>query len=144
MSALCTAIVKRFAFSPVRRHCMKWQADAQTAWQELSHQILAVPSHASLRFMVLAAHPYDEVIGASALLARFPDSLVVYLTDGAPRDSHLWTGGPYDSREQYAKVRTAEAIRALAYAEVPKENVCWLGAVDQEAVFEMPFLTATF
>ena len=123
---------------------MKWQADAQTAWQQLSRQILAVSSHASLRFMVLAAHPDDEVIGASTLLARFPDSLVVYLTDGAPRDSRLWTGGPYDSREQYAKVRSAETIRALAYAEVPTENVCWLGAVDQEASFEMPFLAATF
>jgi len=97
---------------------VKWQADAQTAWQQLSRQILAVSSHASLRFMVLAAHPDDEVIGASTLLARFPDSLVVYLTDGAPRDSRLWTGGPYDSREQYAKVRTAEAICAFACAEV--------------------------
>ncbi len=123
---------------------MKWQADAQTAWQELSHQILAVPSHASLRFMVLAAHPDDDVIGASVLLARFPDSLVVYLTDGAPHDSRLWTGGPHDSREQYAKTRCAEAIRALVYAAVPEENVCCLGAVDQEASFEMPFLTATF
>ena len=121
---------------------MKRQADSRTEGQELSRQILTVPSNNSLRFMMLAAHPDDEIIGASALLSRFPRSIIAYLTDGAPRDSRLWTGGPYDSREQYAKARRAEAIRALAYAEVPKESVCWLGAVDQQASFEMSFFAA--
>ncbi len=123
---------------------MKWQADARIMWQEVSRQILAVPSDNSLRLIVLAAHPDDEIIGASELLARFPDSLVVYLTDGAPRDSRFWTGGPYDSREHYANTRRAEAIRALSYADIPKENLCWLGATDQESSFEMSFFVAAF
>src|SRR5258708_4118932 len=121
---------------------MKRQADSRTEWPELSRQILTVPSNNPPRFVILAAHPDDEIIGASALLSRFPRSIIAYLTDGAPRDSRLWTGGPYDSREQYAKARRAETIRALAYAEVPKESVCWLGAVDQEASFEMSFFAA--
>lgn len=107
---------------------------ADRSWQEFSQSLLANATSPSLRIAVLAAHPDDETIGASALLARFPAS-VIYLTDGAPRDSKLWPPDFRGSREEYALLRRAEAERALARAGVPPERIHWLGATDQEAIF---------
>jgi N-acetylglucosamine malate deacetylase 2 len=121
---------------------MKSQADHSTPGGDLSRRLLAIPPDASLRLLVLAAHPDDETIGASALLAKFPCSSVAYLTDGAPRDPRFWTGGPYTSHEDYAKRRRKEAAQALEYVGIPDERVFWLGGVDQEVAFEMPFLAA--
>ncbi len=121
---------------------MNWPADREISWDDLSRRLTAVPPDASLRLMVLVAHPDDETIGASVLLARFPDSIVIYVTDGAPRDPRFWTGGSYDSREQYAQTREAEALHALAHAGIAEHRVFWLRAVDQEAVLEMPRLAA--
>jgi N-acetylglucosamine malate deacetylase 2 len=107
---------------------------ADRSWQELSQTLLANPENASLRIAVLAAHPDDETIGASSLLARFP-AAVIYLTDGAPRDSRLWSPEFRGTRDEYASVRRSEAERALATAGVRSDQVHWLGAVDQAAIF---------
>ena len=112
---------------------MKSRADR--TWQELSHLLLANPENASLRIAVLAAHPDDETIGASSLLARFPESVVIYLTDGAPRDNKLWSPEFHGTREEYAFLRRVEAERALGIAGVSPRQIRWLGAVDQEAIF---------
>jgi len=111
-------------------------------WHELSRRILE--RDLSLRIMVLAAHPDDEVIGASALLSRFPNSTVVFLTDGATRDPCFWTGGPYTSREEYAGTRRDEAARALALAGISCEQILWLGGIDQEAILEVRSLAERF
>jgi N-acetylglucosamine malate deacetylase 2 len=121
---------------------MNWPADREIRWDDLSRRLVAVPPNTSLRVMVLAAHPDDETIGASVLLARLPDSIVIYLTDGAPHDPRFWTGGSYDSREQYAQTRQAEALHALAHAGIAQHRVFWLRAVDQEAVFGVPRVAA--
>lgn len=107
---------------------------ADRSWQEFSQSLLANATSASLRIAVLAAHPDDETIGASALLARFPAS-VIYLTDGAPRDSRLWPPDFHGSREEYALLRRAEAERALLHVGVPPERIHGLEATDQEAIF---------
>jgi LmbE family N-acetylglucosaminyl deacetylase len=99
---------------------------------------------ASLRVLLLAAHPDDETIGASLLLARFPQTQVVYLTDGAPRDRRFWSPNAKGSREDYAETRRQEAQNALALAGVLPRQLVWLGAVDQEAIFEAPRLTDMF
>jgi LmbE family N-acetylglucosaminyl deacetylase len=88
----------------------------------------------STRILVLAAHPDDETIGASSLLSRFSGSHVAFLTDGAPRDPNLWTGGPYDSRRHYAATRRNEALRALTLAGISAGKVHWLRGTDQEAL----------
>ena len=90
--------------------------------------------------LVLAAHPDDETIGASLLLSRFPQSTVAFLTDGAPRDTSLWSAGVNGSRDDYARTRKQETIRALQYAGVSAQRMFWLDAVDQEAAFEMSAL----
>lgn len=127
---------------------MNWQADRQaereSSWADLCRRMRACSPDCSLRLLLLAAHPDDEAIGASAVLARFPRSLTVFLTDGAPRDPSFWTGGPYDSREHYAQTRQEEAKRALALAGVTQPQIFWLGAVDQDAAFEITTLVEKF
>jgi LmbE family N-acetylglucosaminyl deacetylase len=123
---------------------MNWQADRRQNWSRLSRRLQTMPPDSSLRILVLAAHPDDETIGASVLLSRFPQSSVAFLTDGAPRDTRLWSAGVHGSREDYAATRWQEAIRALDYAGIPSRRVVWLGGVDQEAVFEMGPLAEQF
>src|SRR5260370_19389127 len=113
MSALCMVIARPYACSPTRQFCMNWPADREISWDDLSRRLTAVPPDASLRLMVLVAHPDDETIGASVLLARFPDSIVIYVTDGAPRDPRFWTGGSYFLREQYPQNKKAHAVAGL-------------------------------
>ena len=63
------------------------------------------------RTMLLVAHPDDETIGCGALLQRMREPVVVFLTDGAPRDPYFWSA--FGSRENYAEIRAAEARNAL-------------------------------
>lgn len=107
---------------------------ADRSWQELSQALLANSENGVLRIAVLAAHPDDETIGASSLLARFPSAPVIYLTDGAPRDSKLWPPEFRGTRDEYASLRRGEAERALHIGGVSPRQIHWLGAVDQEAI----------
>lgn len=114
---------------------MNSQAD-RGQWRELLSRLLASPIDRSLRVAVLAAHPDDETIGASSLLARSHNPLVIYLTDGAPRDAKLWSPDFNGSRKEYAVLRREEAWNALSHVGVTKSQIRYLGAVDQEAAFE--------
>jgi LmbE family N-acetylglucosaminyl deacetylase len=106
-------------------------------WKQLVQGLISNPAYNPVRIAVLAAHPDDESIGASVLLARSAEATVIYLTDGAPRDRKLWSPHFNGSREEYAALRRQEAIGALSYAGVTGAQVRWLEAVDQEAVCEV-------
>jgi N-acetylglucosamine malate deacetylase 2 len=116
---------------------MNWQADGDKNSNRISRWLQASPPDPNLLVLVLAAHPDDETIGASLLLSRVPESSVAFLTDGAPRDTSLWSAGVYGSRDDYARTRKQETIRALHYAGVSAQRMFWLEAVDQEAAFEI-------
>lgn len=62
--------------------------------------------------LILVAHPDDEIIGFGAIMQRMRRPVVVFATDGAPRDEYFWKD--YGSREAYADVRRDEARAALA------------------------------
>lgn len=81
-----------------------------------------------MRILLIAAHPDDETIGASALLGAAREAIVVHATDGAPRDPRWWPAGVSD-RDAYARVRAREAARALA---VVGAGAVTLGFPDQE------------
>jgi N-acetylglucosamine malate deacetylase 2 len=115
---------------------MNWQASQRQSRAEFFRRRIEGHDGPTLRIAVLAAHPDDETIGVSALLARFPQSVIVYLTDGAPRDRSLWPPGMACKREEYAEVRRQEAAKALAHAGIGEEQISWLGAADQEAMLE--------
>jgi LmbE family N-acetylglucosaminyl deacetylase len=110
---------------------MNWQADSNRTWAES----LVRDSPSPLRIAVLAAHPDDETIGASVLLARSQGASVIFLSDGAPRDSRLWPKTVQGSREQYASIRREEAQNALRHAGISQGQITWLGAIDQETIF---------
>ncbi|WPB75997.1 PIG-L family deacetylase [Archangium violaceum] len=92
-------------------------------------------------FLFVAAHPDDEVLGASWLLRRSPGCHVVHVTDGAPRDPTLRPPGAPPAREAYARIREEESFAALGLAGVPRDNLFSLGAVDQEAALDLATLT---
>lgn len=106
-------------------------------WKELSRRLDPGNGDPRLKIAVLAAHPDDETIGASALLARFPHAQVIYLTDGAPRNRGLWPADANGSRQDYALIRHREALSALALVDISAEQITWLGATDQEAIFNV-------
>jgi LmbE family N-acetylglucosaminyl deacetylase len=96
---------------------------------------------ATAMFLIVAAHPGDESVGAASLLFRRSDSWVAHVTDGAPR--HL-TGAQargFGSREGYAAAREREALAALALAGVPAARRVALGLVDLEAALRLSALT---
>lgn len=66
------------------------------------------------RTLVLVAHPDDEAAGCGVLLQRMREPVVVFCTDGAPRDEYFWRR--HGSRAAYAQLRCAEARAALAHA----------------------------
>ncbi|WP_248345922.1 PIG-L deacetylase family protein [Anaeromyxobacter paludicola] len=88
-------------------------------------------------WVLVAAHPDDETIGAGGLLIEHPGAGVVHLTDGAPADPALWSPRAPASREGYAALRRREALEALAVAGVPASAVRCLGVRDQEATRQL-------
>jgi LmbE family N-acetylglucosaminyl deacetylase len=87
--------------------------------------------------VVFAAHPDDETVGAAAVLMRFPLTVIIFLTDGAPRDVALRSPDATGSRSEYMHLRSKEAAAALQIAGVGWNRVNWCGIVDQEAIFEV-------
>lgn len=115
--------------------------NSRAEWASLSRRLLSGDQDGRLKIVVLAAHPDDETIGASALLGRFQNSAVAYLTDGAPRDRSLWSPDAHGSRDDYGLLRRKEAENALALVDLTPEQITWLGGTDQEAIFDAGDLT---
>jgi len=58
--------------------------------------------------LIVAAHPDDEVIGASRLLTSLPQVRLLHLTDGAPRNLCDAHAAGFASWQDYARARRAE------------------------------------
>ena len=83
--------------------------------------------------VVLVAHPDDEVIGFGALLQKMERGIVVFATDGAPRDEYFWKA--HGSREEYSRIRRQEAREALAVVGagvIGAEYACTFAALGVE------------
>ena len=120
---------------------MSSQADVKV-WERLGRALSRRERLRDFPVVVLAAHPDDESIGASCLLAQVETSSVVFLTRGVPRDRRLWPATIAGDEEDYAKTRRAEAIRALRWAGVSEDRIFSLPGRDQEAIFQASSLAA--
>jgi N-acetylglucosamine malate deacetylase 2 len=124
---------------------MSLQVKGEAQWADFSRRLSGNRKNSSTRVVLLAAHPDDETIGASSLLARFPQLTLVYLTDGAPRDRGFWSPDARGSRAHYAQMRRIEAEQAVAHARcVVPNQIAWLGGVDQEAICDSAKLMFKF
>ncbi|HLJ29876.1 MAG TPA: PIG-L family deacetylase [Candidatus Angelobacter sp.] len=89
--------------------------------------------------VMLVAHPDDEVIAFAGLMQRMKKAVVVFATDGAPRDSYFWK--EHGSRDNYAEVRRQEARKSL---EIVGTQPVFLfdqvegGIIDQELFRRLP------
>src|SRR5262249_40730026 len=89
--------------------------------------------------LVLVAHPDDEVVVCGLLMQKMRKAVVVFATDGAPRNEGFWK--QFGSRSAYANVRRNEAQQALgsigAHAIFLAEHVQG-GIADQELFLNLP------
>src|SRR5262245_55637960 len=96
-----------------------------------------MPRESRAPVMFVAAHPDDEVLGASSKLGQNPTALVVHVTDGAPRDMGDAHACGFATRHEYADARRREAREALARAGVDPARILSLEIVDQEAALAL-------
>jgi len=89
---------------------------------------------------VVVAHPDDEIIGAGHLLRSLPDAVIIYVTDGAPHDMADARAAGCMTREAYAERRRRERAAALTEVGLGPDRTRDLGAVDQQASYELSAL----
>jgi LmbE family N-acetylglucosaminyl deacetylase len=123
---------------------MNSQVESNCRWANFSRQLSGNSKNSLSCLVLLAAHPDDETIGASSLLVRFSQIVIVYLTDGAPRDQSFWSPDARGTRGEYAEMRRIEAENALRHASVGPQQITWLGGGDQEASFQSARLIGKF
>ena len=87
--------------------------------------------------MIVVAHQDDESIGAGSRLCKMTDTLVVHVTDGAPRDPSVAQRYGFATREEYAEARRRELLAAMNVAGVSHERLVSLDYVDGEASLKL-------
>lgn len=92
------------------------------------------------RTVILAAHPDDEVIGASAVMPQMPDLVVAHATDGAPANMHDASKLGFQNCLEYSAARRRELEEALQVGGITARLV-QLPFKDQETSTRLVQLT---
>ncbi len=91
--------------------------------------------------VILAPHPDDETIGLAGRLARLEGVILMYVTDGAPRNMLDAHAAGFSTRQAYGDARCGELREALALVGIETCQTRMLGWVDQEASLDLFGLT---
>jgi LmbE family N-acetylglucosaminyl deacetylase len=96
----------------------------------------------SVKAIVVAAHPDDEVIGAAIWLHRHraSDVHILHITDGSPRDMQNARELGFPTRPEYANARRDELKEALAVVGIPEKRCTGFAFPDKEAYLHLPAL----
>jgi len=86
--------------------------------------------------IIIAAHPDDEVLGASTVLAQLPGITIAHVTDGAPRNMYDVRRHGFETCEEYAAARHLEFTDALAAGGV-RADCLRMNFADQTASYQM-------
>lgn len=100
-------------------------------------EALARPGILDVPVAVVVAHPDDETIGIGGQLHRFPDVLIVHVTDGAPRDEIDARAAGFADWQSYAAARRMELLDALASIGAGSANLLSLALPDQQAALHL-------
>jgi LmbE family N-acetylglucosaminyl deacetylase len=96
---------------------------------------------AAPKAMLVFAHPDDETVALGARLGHFAQACIVHVTDGAPRNEQDSRALGFRNYKQYREVREGELRRALRMAGLEKSEHISLQIPDQQASFNLPWLT---
>lgn len=91
------------------------------------------------RIAIVVAHPDDEAVAFVSVLRRYPDALLVHVTDGSPTDASQWKG--MVCREAYAALREREKAAALEAVGHSGPRLM-LGITDSKAVWYIRTMVA--
>src|SRR5262245_61029335 len=97
-------------------------------------------SRLQTEWVLLSAHPDDEVIGAAWILLSGQPLAVAELTDGVPVDRRWWSDAACSADGAYRAQRRSESEDALAVAGLPPSALHRLGGRDLAAIDEAPRL----
>jgi len=88
--------------------------------------------------LIVAAHPDDEIIGMGVFLSQVRRaSVIVHVTDGAPRTGGDAHAAGCETWREYAALRHREFERALAFARISPAATLSLRCPDQQAAWRI-------
>jgi len=91
--------------------------------------------------LLFLAHPDDETIALGGRLGRFRDTHLIHVTDGAPHNEDFARAHRLNSVAEYRRVRWEELRHALDLAGIADISRECLEVADQEASFQLTWLT---
>ena len=96
-----------------------------------------------MKFLLVAAHPDDETVGAAIKMSRMDPSLVtiLHITNGSPLDMQDARANGFRAAESYERARRAELEDAMALLGIRSGQCRYLNISDKEACSHMVFLT---